>query len=98
MITSGELLKKGGAWLGEARSWLKWHCYNGDSVTLGSQDLLNFKGVTVSEFELLAATIAAEAINDYEKEKNREAMLKLLGYEYDGNTWMVRVGEDKEGV
>lgn len=64
-ITAQELSNKGGSWLGRVRSWIQWNCTNGDEVTWGSFDHLKNKPFTVKDLELLAADIAAAAINEY---------------------------------
>jgi hypothetical protein len=71
-MRNNELMKKGGKWLSEARRFIQWNCLNGEKVIWGSQDLLNFKtGITVRQFEELAARIANKAINQYRNERNR---------------------------
>jgi len=61
------LSQTGGDWLGAARNWIQCKFRNGESVTWGSQDVLEGKLVTVRDIESLAATIAAAAINEYKK-------------------------------
>lgn len=63
-----ELSKKGGKWLGAARSWLQSNTNNGDRVTWGSHDLIEPQ-LTVKELEDLAAHIAAAVINEYKDKK-----------------------------
>ena len=62
-IYAQELKRKGGAWLGAARSWIQWHCVNGENVTWGSNEELR-PALTVKDVEDLAAEIAAAAINE----------------------------------
>jgi len=58
-----ELYKKGGKWLGAARTWLQWNTKNGDRVTWGSNDVIE-PHLTVKQIEDLAAHVAAAAINE----------------------------------
>jgi hypothetical protein len=61
-----ELLDSGGEFLGVVRSWIKAKAVNGESVTWASSEPLLMRGrITVLELELLAASIAAAAINEY---------------------------------
>lgn len=57
-ITSYELLRRGGEWLGAAREWVKCRKRNGDRVTWGSTDELQ-PSMTIREVEELAAEVAA---------------------------------------
>jgi hypothetical protein len=57
-----ELLRKGGAWLGEARAWVQRKKLNGLRVTWGTNDVLE-PPVTISEVEEIAAYAAAAEIN-----------------------------------
>ena len=63
-----ELSRKGGAWLGAARSWLQSNTMNGDRVTWGSNDIIQ-PHLTVKEIEDLAAHVAAAAINEMKGKK-----------------------------
>jgi hypothetical protein len=63
-----ELSRKGGKWLGAARSWLQSNTMNGDRVTWGSRDIIE-PHLTVNDIEDLAAHIAAAAINEIERDK-----------------------------
>ena len=55
---------KGGTYLRHARQWIQENTFNGDRVTWGSQEFLNFKtGITVHDLEMFAAEIAAHAQN-----------------------------------
>ena len=72
-----ELMRQGGKWLGAARTWIQWHCVNGEQVIWGSHDELK-PTLTVKDVEELAADVAAAAINEYinkleaeEKRKNK---------------------------
>jgi len=56
--------KQGGEWLGAARSWLQWHCINGDRVTWGSNDVL-IPHFTVEKIEDLAGDVAHAAIEKH---------------------------------
>jgi hypothetical protein len=58
------LARKGGAWLGAARSWMQTRFKNGESVTWGSNDRLEGAPVTVKDIEEVAACAAAEALNE----------------------------------
>lgn len=68
-ITPLDLMNSGGAWLGRARSWIQYNCMNGETVTWGSDDVLE-KTFTVRDIEELSARVAASAINEY-KQKNK---------------------------
>lgn len=59
-------MKEGGSWLTEARSWIQFHCHNGNDVTWGSGEELKppFK---VRQIEELAACIAATVMNEQNK-------------------------------
>src|SRR6185312_7764198 len=59
VIAPLELLRQGGAWLGAARDWIKWHARNGSQVTWGSDDVLEGGPWTVARAEDLAAHVAA---------------------------------------
>lgn len=59
------LHKEGGAWLGTLRNWIQCKAINGDSVTWGSQDMLQLPPKSVGDFEFLAAQIAAAARNEF---------------------------------
>ena len=56
------LMSKGGEWLGAARTGLQCKTMNGSDVTWGSNEQI--KGLTVANFELIAASIAAAAQNE----------------------------------
>lgn len=56
-------IKQGGKWLGAARSWLQWHTRNGDSVTWGSNDVIE-PHLTVKMIEELAADVAEAAVEE----------------------------------
>ena len=83
MITSIELKKQGGKWLGAARTWIQRNFLNGSTVTGGSMDFLNPR-VTVRDIEDLAAIVAATAINEmmasFEKEevRNRSDYIEFM--------------------
>ena len=61
-----ELRKRGGKWLGAARSWLQWHTRNGEHVTWGSMDLVEHS-FTVRDVEELASEVAAAAIREFNR-------------------------------
>jgi hypothetical protein len=63
-----ELKRKGGKWLGTARSWMQSNAYNGDRVIWGSSEVL-VPHMTVKDLEDLAAHVAAAAINEERKRK-----------------------------
>lgn len=65
-ITAYALARKGGVWLGAARSWIQTRFMNGDSVTWGSHDVLQprFGPITVADIEEVAALAAAGALNE----------------------------------
>ena len=53
------MLSQGGEWLNEAREWLQSNALNGDSLTWGSDEVIQFKNpITVKEFELFCAGVA----------------------------------------
>jgi hypothetical protein len=56
-----EYTKNGGPWLGAARSWVQWNCYNGERVTWGSNDVLE-PPITIRQVEELAARVVDAAI------------------------------------
>lgn len=70
-----ESLKKGGSWLGAARTWMQWHVNNGASVTWGSTDRLT-KEFTVKDIEEIAQRAVEAYIirdnNEYELTKKRQ--------------------------
>lgn len=68
---AAELERKGGKWLGKARSWLQWHKLNGSEVTWGSNDELRTP-FTVSEIERLASEVAEAAIAEWAEEGKRQ--------------------------
>jgi len=68
-VLSCELSRKGGAWLGAARSWLQSNTNNGDRVIWGSHDIIE-PHLTVKQIEDLAAHVAAAAINE-ERKRNK---------------------------
>jgi hypothetical protein len=65
MITAQELLRKGGDWLGAARSWMQCKKLNGSRVTWGSQEELSPQ-MTVRDVEEVAAAAAAAQLNRIE--------------------------------
>lgn len=82
-----QLLKRGGRFLGAARSWIQWHKHNGSDVTWGSRDELS-PPMTVREVEDLAAEVASaheeERFREYENalrlaQKALEGTKDLLG-------------------
>ena len=68
--------KQGGKWLGAARTWLQWHTRNGESVTWGSQDVIEPQ-MTVKMVEELAANVAEAAV-----EEQLEKQMLLLSAAY----------------
>ena len=78
MRSAFELLKEGGEWLGAARNWIKWHCINGSHVTWGSREEL-LPHLTVADVEEIASEVAASALADLAKERERaEATITAL--------------------
>jgi hypothetical protein len=73
--SAGELLEKGGKWLGAARNWLKWHKRNGSQMTWGSNDVLEGP-FTVREVEALASEVAAEAMRPQPTEEHVSSCLR----------------------
>lgn len=59
-VFAHELSKKGGSWLGTARTWLQSNVINGDTVRWNSGERIS---MSVKQFEDCAAHIAAAAIN-----------------------------------
>lgn len=70
-----DLLRKGGEWLGAARSWIQRKAVNGERVTWGSNDVLEMS-VTVSQIEDLAADVASMAMRPQPSEKRFISSLK----------------------
>lgn len=64
-FTAYDLLKKGGSWLGAARSRIKsMKCYgNGERVTWGSNDIIE-PHMTIGQVEEIAAEAAAAAFTE----------------------------------
>lgn len=63
-------------WLSTARSWIQTTFQNGSEVNWGSQDLLKGKQYfTVRDIEMLAARVAAAAINE---ERQRLGLVPTL--------------------
>lgn len=58
-----ELLRRGGEWLGAARSWLQWNKRNGSDVTWGSLDEIK-PPMTAADVDALAAEVAATFFPD----------------------------------
>ena len=77
-VTRSQLRECGGAWLKAARMWIQWHCTNGDSVTWGSNTVLQ-PNLTVRDIEDLAAEVAAAVINSGEYNKYPQEV-KLYDY------------------
>ena len=50
-------IAKGGKWLAAARSWLQWHCRNGERVTWGSADVLE-PPLQIKDVEAIAGEAA----------------------------------------
>jgi len=75
-----EFLKKGGAWLGAARSWIQWNCINGDSVIWGSNEELK-QTITVKKLEEAAGHAAYAAIEPfYDTQKGvRQMVIMQMG-------------------
>ena len=60
------LTVQGGTWLGSVRDWIQRKAINGETVSWNSNDQLTFRdGITVADLELLAAVIAADALNEF---------------------------------
>ena len=56
--------KSGGNHFGIVRDYIQRKCVNGESVTWGSRDVLNFRNpITVSDLEQLACSIAAGSLS-----------------------------------
>lgn len=72
-----ELLNKhGGRWLGVMREFLQCKAINGDHLSWGSNDWVQFRSITVSDVEHLAARITYAALT----ELNMGPLLKDLEY------------------
>jgi hypothetical protein len=56
--------KSGGEWLGVMREWIKQKFRNGETVTWGSNEILN-GNITVLEYERIAAVIAAATLREF---------------------------------
>ena len=65
-ITSEQLKREGGEWLGATREWIQQNCRNGSNVTWDSNDILKMIP-TVEIIEDLAAHVAAAMFNDIVK-------------------------------
>lgn len=74
MISSTEMLKRGGEWLGRARAWMQTHKRNGSTVTWGTQEAL-VPPVTVRELEEVAAHAAAAALEESRAPKVLEELI-----------------------
>jgi len=74
-VTAFDLQKRGGEWLGAARSWLQRHTRNGEDVTWGSGDIVE-KRFSVREIEDLAADVAAAAMRPQPNEERVTSFLK----------------------
>lgn len=61
MMTPAQLMHKGGKWLAAARTWIQWNKNNGDSVTWGSQDVLQ-PPMTARDAQEIAAAASVAAI------------------------------------
>lgn len=85
-----EIEKQGGGWLGEVREFILRHATNGEHVTWGSEDLLHFPGLSVGDFEHLAARIAVAAISDH-KPKGDSYLVVSERYQASGRLSRVRV-------
>ena len=66
-----KLAKKGGAWLGTARSYLQHHVRGGDTYEWGSENIIH---MSMRQVEEMAAEVAAAAIIEHEKEKMQESV------------------------
>jgi hypothetical protein len=64
MMTKKEFKSRGGEWLAKVREWIKDHCFGGDMVTWGSDDVLKIT-ITVKDLEDLAADIAYAVYKKY---------------------------------
>jgi hypothetical protein len=62
-MTEQEFKSRGGEWLGKVREWIQRNCVNGDSVTWGSNDILQHV-FTVRDLEELAAEVAFAALQE----------------------------------
>lgn len=64
-----EFKKKGGEWLGAARTWIQWNCINGSHVTWNSDEALRTTHgpLNVKDVESIAAEAAHAAIKEIEE-------------------------------
>lgn len=76
-VTPGELMRRGGEWLGVARNWIKCKARNGEWVTWGSRDVLE-RDFTVEDIESLAAEVASVAMRPQPDEKRMDRMQRAL--------------------
>lgn len=74
-VTAFDLMKRGGEWLGAARSWLQRHARNGDRVTWGSDDTIEHR-FSVREIEDMAAEVAAAAMRPQPSDERLTTSLK----------------------
>lgn len=58
------MLNRGGEWLASSREWVQTHATNGETITCGSNELLQLKPLTMREFEELAARIALATLRE----------------------------------
>lgn len=75
-LTPREMIKRGGKWLGAARTWMQWNRNNGDTVGWGSHEPLR-PAMTAHDMEEYAAEVAIAAMQEIaEKIDNNEKMRK----------------------
>lgn len=75
--TPGELMRRGGEWLGVARGWMQRRARNGESVTWGSREALEMS-VVVEDIEHLAAEVASMSMRPQPSEERLERMQRAL--------------------
>lgn len=76
-VTPGELMRRGGEWLGVARNWIKCKARNGEWVTWGSRDVLE-RDFTVEDIESLAAEVASVAMRPQPDEASMNRMRRSM--------------------
>ncbi len=86
MVTHEELRKRGGHWIGAARSWIQRNFANGEHVTWGSDETLR-GGITPRKIEDLAACVAIayanlDAPQKIESERHQKELELVLAVGY----------------
>lgn len=87
-LTSYDLLRVGGSWLGAARNWMQRNFRNGDTVIWGSDEPLVGGTVNPRKIEEVAAVAVAAYVNEDAKRGDliyaAEFAVRQLQGEFDG--------------